>query len=303
MNLPRTSLIIASRDRHDLLYDTVKSILEGDDLPNEIIVIDQSQESHPLLSKMEPYQGCEIRYCSSRSIGPSAARNIGMKMAQFENLAIIDDDVFVAHDWLAMLIGGMTAQGPKCVVSGKVLDTKSSDGGFAPSTKLDEEPAMYQGRVGKDVLWSNNMAMPRSVMEDVGFFDERLGPGTQFPASEDNDYGFRLLEAGYRISYLPAAIVYHRDWRPKKDYLRLRWKYGVGRGAFYAKYFDLKDRYSLSRMLKDIWDHILAVPSDLRRDRLKAYGNLVLIAGVISGACRWLLRYGSNPSVERSGIK
>lgn len=300
MSQTTTSLIIASRDRQDLLYDTVKSVLEGDDLPNEIIVIDQSHGPHPALSNMGFYRGCDIRYCLSGSVGVSLARNTAMRMARYETLAIIDDDVIVQKGWLSALIAGMLEGGPKCAVSGKVLDTKSSEDGFAPSTMTDDEPALYQGRVGRDVLWSNNMAMPKRVIGDVGYFDERLGPGTMFPAAEDNDYGFRLLEAGYRIAYLPSAAVYHRDWRPRKDYLNLRWKYGVGRGAFYAKYFSLVDRYSLNRMVRDISNHLLSVPSGIRHDRLKVYGDFALVVGMIAGAGKWLMRYGRSSNAVGS---
>jgi GT2 family glycosyltransferase len=213
-------------------------------------------------------------------------------MARYEYLVIIDDDVLVASDWLANLIQGLINGGTKCAVSGKVLASGSSDDNFTPSTKTDDKPARYAGRTGKDVLWSNNMAMPRSAINDIGFFDERLGPGTDFPAAEDNDYGFRLLEAGYQILYLPSAIVYHRDWRLKKDYVNLRWKYGVGRGAFYAKYFSLHDRYNFNRMIRDMRNHVLSSLYNARRDGLKSYGDLALVGGILVGACRWLAHYG-----------
>ena len=98
---------------------------------------------------------------------------------------------------------------------------------FAPSTKVDTAPAVYHGRLHEDVLYTGNMAMDRSAARAVGVFDERLGPGTSFPSAEDNDFGFRLLEAGYRIVYVPEALLYHRAWRSERDYVRLRWSYGA----------------------------------------------------------------------------
>jgi GT2 family glycosyltransferase len=296
MTLPPTSLIICSRNRPELLHDTVHSILGGNEVPNEIIIIDQSQTPHPLLAEMKPIRGCEIRYCWSQTVGVSVARNIAMQMARYDFLAITDDDVFVAPDWLSMLINGLVDAGAKCVVSGKVLPAETVGGGFAPSVNTDDEPRSYEGRIWKDALYTNNMAMPRSVVAAIGFFDDRLGPGTTFYDGDDNDYGFRLLETGYRILYLPSAVVYHRAWRQMKDYLPLRWQYGLGRGAFYAKYLSLRDRYSFNRMLRDILNHVLSFPYHFRRERLIAYGDLVLAAGLIIGACRWLARYGSKPT-------
>src|SRR5205823_6583384 len=101
----------------------------------------------------------------------------------------------------------------------------------------------------------------------VGDFDDDLGPGARFPASEDSDLGFRLLEAGYHIHYIPEAVLYHRAWRSNSDYLPLRWSYGVGRGAFYAKHLRLDDRYIMRRMIRDVRIHALGFAFHLRRDR------------------------------------
>lgn len=292
MSLPSSSVIIASRNRPDLLYSTVTSILDGNQVPTEIIVIDQSDQLHLPLSNMEACRGCKISYHWSQSIGTSKARNLALQMAQYEYLVIIDDDVFVASDWLANLVQGLAGESTKCVVSGKVLPAGISDSSFAPSTRTDDEPAQYQGRIGKDVLWSNNMAMRRSVLKDVGLFDERMGPGTRFPAGEDNDYGFRVLEAGYKILYFPSAVVYHRDWRPNKDFIPLRWKYGIGRGAYYAKNFSFHDRYQFNRMINDIRNHLHLSFQRGHPDWLKTYGDLVLAGGILLGACGWLVLYG-----------
>ena len=106
------------------------------------------------------------------------------------------------------------------------------------------------------------MATYRSAIDCIGGFDERLGPGTCFPAAEDNDLGFRLLEAGFHIIYDPASVLYHRSWRTEKDYLPLRWGYGRGQGAYYARYLSLQDRHMIAHMSLDVVRH--AVP--LRRE-------------------------------------
>ena len=74
------------------------------------------------------------------------------------------------------------------------------DGGFAPA-RIDEDlPNIFEGRIWNDTLFSGNMACARTVSEHLGPFDQRLGVGGPY-YTEDNDYGFRALEAGYRIRY------------------------------------------------------------------------------------------------------
>jgi GT2 family glycosyltransferase len=291
MSLPLASLIIASRDRPDLLADTVASILQGEEVPAEMVIVDQSHNSHPTIGKLQVSRGCQVRYLWVQTTGLSRGRNTAIAAARYDILTVIDDDMYVAPDWFSRLVQSLEKGGPRSVVTGQVLPY-IPDGGmsFVPSIKIAEAPAIYHGRVEKNVLFTGNMAMYRAAVEAVGFFDERLGAGAVYPSAEDSDYGFRLLEKGFCIRYAPEAKVSHRAWRTEGDYLPLRWSYGLGRGAFYAKYFDLHDRSMQRRMFADIYNHLLAFPFHLRQQRLIAYGDLTLAWGILVGAARWLAR-------------
>ncbi|MGE5140304.1 MAG: glycosyltransferase family 2 protein, partial [Rudaea sp.] len=60
--LPPSSLIICSRNRPRLLMDTLVSVLSGDQIPDEIIIVDQSDRPDATLDAMESKRGCAIRY-------------------------------------------------------------------------------------------------------------------------------------------------------------------------------------------------------------------------------------------------
>jgi GT2 family glycosyltransferase len=288
--LPPGSLIVCSRNRSTLLNETIESILNGREVPDEIIIIDQSDGPDTKLAVLSTERSCKIRYQWMKPLGLSYARNFGIKAARNPWLVFTDDDVMVTPDWFGNLLKALTDEGQRAVVTGRVLAApEHNDGGFAPSTKEDENPSVYEGRVGQDVLYSNNMALRKSALEEIGDFDERLGPGTRFPSAEDNDLGFRLLEAGYRIVYVPQAVLYHRAWRASHSFLALRRSYGIGRGAFYAKHLEWHDRFMLKRMVKDIRNHLIQFAFRLRGDRLQSYGDLVLAGGIVYGAVYWLL--------------
>lgn len=285
--LAQTSLIIPSRNRPGLLLDTVRSILEGAEVPTEIIIVDQSDVQHQALAQLNTDRACHLRYLWRPTPGVSRARNIGIAAAQYDLLAFIDDDMFVSPTWFGALVRALVDGGSKSIVTGRVLPAEERSDGFVPSTTVGETHAVYEGYVSQDVLYSGNMAIYRSIIDRVGVFDERLGPGTRFPAAEDNDLGFRLLQAGYRILFVPEALLYHRAWRSERDYLPLRWAYGVGRGAFYAKHINLRDRYMLRRMIRDVSDHVIRSLRRLRGERQQAYGDLILALGILSSALRW----------------
>ena len=57
-------------------------------------------------------------------------------------------------------------------------------------------------------LTGTNLSFQRSVMNAVGVFDVRLGPGAA-GFSEDTEFSRRIRNAGFKIGYTPDAIVYH----------------------------------------------------------------------------------------------
>lgn len=285
---PLTSLIICSRNRPQLLLDLVRSVLEGDQLPAEIIVVDDSDQPNVPLVTFTPPLVCDLRYFWTRSRGLSRANNDGVAAATHDVLVFTQDDVLVTRTWFSLIVRDLLDAGSGSVVTGRVPpeDSPTTDH-FAPSTISENEPRVYRERTGEGVLYMQNMAMYRSTYEATGIFDERLGPGTPFPAGEDNDYAYRLLCAGYRIVYCPNAVVYHRAWRGAESLLPLRWKYGVARGGVYAKHVSRRDRFMLSQMLRDIRIHLFAAASKIRRARQQAFGDLVLAFGIAWGALRW----------------
>ncbi len=289
-DLPPASLIICSRNRADLLAQTVTSILDGDEVPTEIIIVDQSDQQHPTLASLTAIRNCNIRYHWSHSVGVSRARNDGIAIAQHEILVITDDDMIATNAWFSTIVKALHTQGTKSVISGQVLPFMPEDHtGFAPSTKMHQAASVYEGRIFTDVLYTGNMALHRSTFDDIGKFDERLGPGTGFPAAEDNDLGYRLLEAGYHIIYLPEALLYHSAWRPERDYALLHWNYGCGQGAFFAKHSNMRDRFMLWRMVGEIKHSIGRAIKCIHDARHEAYANILYALGIVYGSTKWLL--------------
>ena len=270
------SVILATRNRPALLADTVASLLRCDPKPGEVIVVDQSDQPHPGLSG--------VRYIWTESRGLSRANNIGTRAAVHDPLVFTHDDVLVEPDWFGRMMSTLVREGPLTAVTGRVLaaEPESADG-FAPSLNLSTTPAVYEGTSARDVIWPMNLALHRSVLEKIGGFDERLGPGTPYPAAEDNDLCRRLLEAGCRIVFEPAAVVYHRAWRPWSEHTSLRYDYGRGQGAFYAKHRDLR------RLGGDVAGRLLRMG---RRGGRSPREEIAYVRGLLSAAWQWSRQEG-----------
>jgi GT2 family glycosyltransferase len=268
-----------------MLRACVAEILAGDDVPAELVIVDQSA------APSEPIAGdarCRVQHLFTRSTGLARAKNAGLAAASHDLVAFTDDDMTVPPTWYGALVRALVAAGPDAVVTGRVLATAAERrGAFAPSVVVRADAAVYAGRIGTDVLAGGNMALSRRAIAAVGGFDERLGAGSRFPAAEDNDFGFRLLEAGFRIVYEPAALLYHRAWRPGRDYLVVRWRYGRGKGGFYGKYASLGDPYLLRRMLRDVGSRVVRFPWFVLRHPWRAAGDPFYVSGVLAGLVDW----------------
>jgi GT2 family glycosyltransferase len=284
------SVIVPSRDRPEMLGECVASILAGNELPRELVIVDQSAAEHQALAEMGTVKGCRVLYRHSASRGAAAARNEGFAIANQETLLFVDDDILVAAGWLGAITRAAYSDGGTTLISGRVrFMATQQDGGFAPSLIDEDLPKIFEGRIWNDMLFSGNMACTRAVFERLGPFDPRLGAGGPYHSAEDNDYGFRALEAGYRIRYEPDALVHHQAWRSKKNYSRLQWAYGVGQGAFLTKHFRLRDRYTLTRLRRNFVIHVMGAFEKRNADPPEAKAHAARALGLIYGSVRWMM--------------
>lgn len=284
------SIVIPTRNRQPFVRDLVASILEGVDVPAEIVIVDQSDEADAQLAGFTTDRDCSIVYHLTDGRGLSAARNGGILRAQSDLIVFTDDDMLATTTWFTELVSSLLSADRRTVVTGQVRSGEpEAKGGFAPSLKTDEHGAVYTGRAAANVLFPNNMALFRTAFDDVGSFDERLGAGTKrFPGGEDNDFCFRLLEAGYQVVYEPRALLYHRAWRSETDYVGLRWRYGRGQGGFYGKHLSFRDRYILGQLTGHVVSCVKGVVRNVRRPRL-ALGSAAYGAGIVTAVAEWVL--------------
>jgi glycosyltransferase involved in cell wall biosynthesis len=291
-DLVSASVIVPTRNRQTFVRELVSSIMAGETVPAEIVIVDQSDQPDPELRACPPERGCRVTYSHTKTRGASVARNDGIRLARSDILVFVDDDVLATPTWLSTLVATLEGAGAGAVITGQVRAGRpETDGSFAPSLQEDEQGAVYEGRAAANVLWTGNMALFRATLDRIGGFDERLGPGNKrFPGGgEDNDFCFRALESGHRVVYEPNAVVHHRAWRPRSDYVGVRWRYGRGQGGFYGKHLRVRDPYILGQLTR----HVLSCSGDavreLPRNPRLAAGSAAYAAGIVTAALEWLV--------------
>jgi glycosyltransferase involved in cell wall biosynthesis len=286
------SIVMCSRNRPALLRDTIRSVLATPPLPAELVVVDQGDEPDPVVAAMGTVDGSSVVHVPSTTRGLSRARNIGLRAASHPVVVLLDDDMLVEPGWLEPLVTAV-AGAPGTVATGRVLAAPPEAGAAAlPPAALvaHEEPTVARGPQPRDVMPGANVAVHRDEVLALGGYDERLGAGTRFGAADDNDMGHRLLLAGATIRHEPRSVVLHRAWRPEAELRRLRWAYGRGKGAFYAKHLQLRDRWIARRLARDLARRAKRALTALPRAPRTTAAELFTIAAILAGVGEWLVR-------------
>ena len=291
------TVVISSRNRRQMLRDTVDSVLAARRVPTEIVVVDQSPIADPDLER-GTVRGCSVRYQHSPTPGVSRGRNLGIQLASNDVVVMLDDDMLVQDDTLERLTAAHGGPGSKTVTTGRLLEAPPDRPGLSqPAGALvtSEKAETFRGRQPYQVVPGPNIALTRSVVLEIGGYDERLGPGTRFPAAEDHDLSFRLLDAGCEVRHVPDAVALHRAWRTQSDRTRLRWTYARGTGGFYAKHAGFRDPHILQRAIQEGRDRLRKAITSLPSSPRTTLAQLVSLAGLSFGAAEWTLRYRLRP--------
>ncbi|MGE5218534.1 MAG: glycosyltransferase [Chloroflexota bacterium] len=215
--IERLSVIIPTRNRADslkALLDSINNSELSDATEIEVIVVNNGSTDRTnelLAGETKLPRRHRLMLLEENRPGKSRAINRGLDAARGEILMIVDDDVTVDSHCLAKHIDAHE-RGDFAAIQGKVLPGKDPEGRDADPRRLREYniPLIDYGPEIVEIrgLTGTNMSFQRKVLQAVGRFDIRLGPGAS-GFSEDTEFSIRVREAGFKIGYTPHAIVYH----------------------------------------------------------------------------------------------
>lgn len=241
------SVLIATHNRALKLRQTLEALLEQktpSGLSWEVLVVDNGSTDGTLevFRSMAMRAPGRLRYAFEPRLGKSQALNSGIKVARGGVVALTDDDVSPAPDWVATaatVLDAWKVDG----AGGRILPRWEVE---APAWVLRnrrlldslaimdfDKPAMLPVPAGTHPqIWGANMVYRRSALVALGGFDPKLGPvGRRRFCAEDTDIVRRMLEAGRAMAYDPALTVYHRVPRARLRrayFRRVMWDMGEG---------------------------------------------------------------------------
>src|SRR4051812_46699050 len=243
--------VIASRARPELPPAALAWVLRARRPGDDVVVVDSASRDD---STRRVAEDAGVRCVRCDVAGVARARNAGLRATEAPIVAFTDDDCLVAPDWVASVAATFAdANTDVAFVTGRVLpDQQVAE---MLSVLVDETPRRFTGvQEPSGIGHGANMAWRRVAFEAIDGFDESLGPGAVLRYAEEHDAFWRVLRQGGAGVYEPSVVVTHRQWRGRAEFLRIKWGYGFGTGAFASKVVRLDPALG-SRMLQEsVWD-------------------------------------------------
>lgn len=275
---PAISLVLATIGRTVELEAMLGSLLSQTERDFELVIVDQNADQRvaPLLEPLRQ-AGIWVEHVRIAKAGSSHARNVGIAHAKSELIGFPDDDCVYEHDVIAKVLAHFATK--DC--HGIVAYWPEFDGPRPVSYRL----SLSTWRRFKD--WNAPcfaLFFRADRLRSFGPFDEKLGPGTNYGASEETDLLLRGLELGAKIDYAADIAVHHpcgKDFPLSMQQCRKIRLYGRGTGALLVKH-----RLPKRAIAKGLVSPIIRAAFEPNPAKALLLG-LCAIAGRIEGMINW----------------
>ncbi len=274
--VPRVSVVVCTYNEERTLEACLQSLRRLRYPDYEVLVVDDgSTDATRAIAERFPGFGL----VAQENRGLSAARNVGIRATRGEIVAFTDADCEVDPDWLGFLVarlleadfagvGGPNLPPPEDTWVAEVV--ARSPGGPTHVLLSDLEAEHIPGC---------NMAFWREHLAEIDGFDPRFRV-----AGDDVDLCWRLQDAGHRLGFAPAALVWHRRRHTVSAYLRQQQGYGRAEAKLALKHPGRFNLYGQSRWCGRIYGSRLGC------------GNRQRIYGGRFGSAPFQTLYEASPS-------
>ena len=218
----RLSLVIATYNRAEQLMVTLGSVAMQSAEPStwECIVVDNnsSDNTRQRVDEFTKEHGnLNIHYLFEKNQGLSHARNAGIAASRGDIVAFIDDDERIVDDFISAYIELFDTHPDAMAAGGKII-AEYPTGRPRWMSQYTEQPIANPMDFGQSVKLfpthripgGGNMAMRSRLFSTIGVFNTSLGrSGKRLLGGEESDLFERIAKHGYRVYYVPRAVMYH----------------------------------------------------------------------------------------------
>ena len=216
---PTVCFSILNWNQKDLTIQCLESLAQLDYQAHRVVVVDNGSENDEATTIRSRFPSATVLE-NSKNLGFAEGNNVGIRYA-LESAAdyvfLLNNDTIVDPQMLKQLIRVAESDGRIGVVGPKINyftepETIWSAGGVLDRRRMPillglDEPDDGQHDVLREVDWVTGCALliKSAVIEKIGLIDPRF-----FIYYEENDWCYRAKRAGFKVFYVPKAIVWHK---------------------------------------------------------------------------------------------
>lgn len=233
--MPYFSIIIPVYNRLDEVRDLLESLSKQSDKDFEVVLVEDGS-SLPCVGAVKEFEHLvDVKYFFKENEGRSIARNYGLERAKGSYFLFFDSDCVIPEQYISTLKAALEKDFTDCFGGPDAAHSSFSDTQKAINysmTSFLTTGGIRGGKVQleKFVPRTFNMGFSRRVWEKVGGFREMF--------SEDIDMSTRIRQAGFSISLIRDAFVYHKRRVNMQLFCRQVYVFGMSRITLYLLYPD-----------------------------------------------------------------
>lgn len=233
------SIIIINKNDYGI-YNTLNALANiSYSKRTEIIVVDSSDGNlNHIRNSFKNVKWIEYINNKNKKITISEQRNLGIKNSTGEYIVFLDANCIPIKNWLNQLVGVALKENEFLVA-----------GGIKASNKREVNTIIhnYNQKYIPEAP-TTNLLIDKRVFDKIGYFNEK---GTY---GEDVDFTWRAVAAGFKIRYLPEALIFH-DMGNFNEQCKRMLRYGDARLRLYLRY-----KNKILKMTKDDFVMVVIYP-------------------------------------------
>ncbi|MCL4394063.1 MAG: glycosyltransferase [Chloroflexi bacterium] len=215
---PHATVVIPAFNAGRTLAACLSSLAQQARDHDEIVVVDDGSTDDTSKLALE---FSTVRLIRTERRGAAAARNRGARNASGELLLFTDADCEPAADWLDKMCAAF-ADPAVAGAKGAYRTRQRQVVARFVQLEYEEKYARMRRAPSIDFVDTYSAAYRREVFARVGGFDESF-PGASV---EDQELSFRLSELGFKLVFVPDALVYHQHVVGLGAYARRKFRIG-----------------------------------------------------------------------------
>ena len=260
----KVAVIIVSYNSAEVIATCLRALFESEYENTQVIVVDNGSCDSTRSIVREQFPEVTL-IDAGRNLGFAGGCNVGFKATDAEIVVLLNDDVVVRPDTITKMVELANSDQDVGIVGCKILYPDGERLQHAGAAVLPNGLTRHYGYGELDTgqfdrvfdcayVTGAAVAIKRELLERAGLFDAGYYPAY----FEEVECAERARRLGYRVVYLPTAVVYHEESRSATK----------GSLGFYRMYHSGRLRFVLKNFT----------------------GRKLL--GFLKEELRWLLRYG-----------